>query len=106
MALVKYISIVATPDQQPYLAFCSGRAKVKLGGFVGGHYCTLLTTNLYPKEEKRAHISTYAHTTNQIPLVPLESIFCRYNDKNKWNYTTSRKCKPEILFRNALHQNE
>ena len=38
MALVNCIGIVATPDQQPkYLAICLGRAKVKLGGFVGGH---------------------------------------------------------------------
>jgi hypothetical protein len=35
-----------------YLAICSGRAKVKLGGFVGGHYWHNPTTNLSPKKEK------------------------------------------------------
>jgi hypothetical protein len=28
-----------------YLAICSGRAKVKLVGFVGGHYCAFRTAN-------------------------------------------------------------
>jgi hypothetical protein len=32
-----------------YLAICSERAKVKLGGFVGGHYCIFRTTNYSPK---------------------------------------------------------
>jgi hypothetical protein len=32
-----------------YLATCLGWAKVKLGGLVGGHYCTFGTTNYNPK---------------------------------------------------------
>jgi hypothetical protein len=32
-----------------YLAVCSGWAKVKLGGFVGWHYCIFRTTNYSPK---------------------------------------------------------
>ena len=46
MTLLNYIGIVATPDQQPYLIICSGRAKVKLGGLVGSHYGGFYTANL------------------------------------------------------------
>jgi hypothetical protein len=35
-----------------YLAICSGWAKVKLGGFVSGHYYTIIATNYSPKWEK------------------------------------------------------
>lgn len=52
MALMNYISIVATPDQQPYLAICSGRAKVKLGGLVGGPYGSFLYRQLRLKRRK------------------------------------------------------
>jgi len=37
MALMNYIGIVATPDQQPkQLNVCFGQAKIKLGEFVDG----------------------------------------------------------------------
>lgn len=42
-----------------YLAFCSRRAKVKLGGLVGGHYCTFRTAN---KWRNKQSFNTYAYT--------------------------------------------
>ena len=46
-----------------------GRTKVKLGGFVGGHYCTFRTAKSSPKQEKYANFRTYAYIINLVPLV-------------------------------------
>ena len=70
MALMKYIWHSSNSlSTTKYLAMCSGRAKVKLGGFVGSHYCTFRTSKSSPKQEKYANFSTYAYIINLVPLV-------------------------------------
>ena len=74
---LRLISIVATPDQQPKAQLCSGRAKGKLGDFVGGPFRQIYTANLRPKRENYIFLCTYIFATDLVPLVLEVVTLCR-----------------------------
>jgi hypothetical protein len=66
-----------------YLAICSGRAKVKLRGFVGGHYSIFRTTNYSPKNRRNKQTLTHMHILWPCSTCFRRNMFCRTHTRKQ-----------------------